>query len=157
MWAASTLGVWAELPEYIAVQAEESSCSYISTFLSHRRSTVLLSIARHVEKDPPRPGIEPGPSTWQAEILTTRLSRNHFKWMVDINTIVSRWYRSRFLIKPIFFQQRSCGGVVNASDSKSDSLWERRFESYQLRFFCQREELYFYYCYIGNLIIAHLC
>ena len=25
---------------------------------------------------PPRPGIEPGPSTWQAEILTTRLSRN---------------------------------------------------------------------------------
>ena len=24
---------------------------------------------------PPRPGIEPGPSTWQAEILTTRLSR----------------------------------------------------------------------------------
>ena len=23
----------------------------------------------------PRPGIEPGPSTWQAEILTTRLSR----------------------------------------------------------------------------------
>ena len=24
----------------------------------------------------PRPGIEPGPSTWQAEILTTRLSRN---------------------------------------------------------------------------------
>ena len=29
----------------------------------------------------------------------------------------------------------SCGGVVNATDSKSVSLWERRFESYQLRSF----------------------
>ena len=27
----------------------------------------------------------------------------------------------------------SCGRVVKASDSKSDSLWDRRFESYQLR------------------------
>ena len=27
----------------------------------------------------------------------------------------------------------SCGGVVNATDSKSVSLWERRFESYRLR------------------------
>ena len=27
----------------------------------------------------------------------------------------------------------SCGRVVKASDLKSDSLWERRFESYQLR------------------------
>ena len=27
----------------------------------------------------------------------------------------------------------SCDGVVNATDSKSVSLWERRFESYQLR------------------------
>ena len=26
-----------------------------------------------------------------------------------------------------------CGRVVKASDSKSDSLWERRFESYHLR------------------------
>ena len=28
----------------------------------------------------------------------------------------------------------SRGRVVKASDSKSDSLWERRFESYRLRF-----------------------
>jgi hypothetical protein len=28
-----------------------------------------------------------------------------------------------------------CGRVVKASDSKSDSLWERRFESYHLRVF----------------------
>ena len=28
----------------------------------------------------PRPGIEPGPSTWQAEILTTRLSRIINSW-----------------------------------------------------------------------------
>ena len=28
----------------------------------------------------PRPGIEPGPSTWQAEILTTRLSRIVLEW-----------------------------------------------------------------------------
>ena len=35
---------------------------------------MLLSIGE--EKNSPRPGIEPGPSTWQAEILTTRLSRN---------------------------------------------------------------------------------
>ena len=27
----------------------------------------------------------------------------------------------------------SCGRVVKATDSKSVSLWERRFESYQLR------------------------
>ena len=35
-----------------------------------------------VEKEniSPRPGIEPGPSTWQAEILTTRLSRN--RWLL---------------------------------------------------------------------------
>jgi hypothetical protein len=30
------------------------------------------------QKISPRPGIEPGPSTWQAEILTTRLSRNRY-------------------------------------------------------------------------------
>ena len=30
----------------------------------------------------PRPGIEPGPSTWQAEILTTRLSRNWCRRLV---------------------------------------------------------------------------
>ena len=29
----------------------------------------------------------------------------------------------------------SCGRAVKASDLKSDSLWERRFESYQLRSF----------------------
>ena len=28
----------------------------------------------------------------------------------------------------------SCGRVVKATDSKSVSLWERRFESYQLRY-----------------------
>ena len=34
--------------------------------------------------------------------------------------------------------QCSCGRVVKASDSKSDSLWERRFESCQLRlFYCR--------------------
>ena len=30
-------------------------------------------------------------------------------------------------------QGSSCGRVVKATDSKSVSLWERRFESYQLR------------------------
>ena len=30
-------------------------------------------------------------------------------------------------------QNSSCGRVVKATDSKSVSLWERRFESYQLR------------------------
>ena len=30
-------------------------------------------------------------------------------------------------------QYSSCGRVVKATDSKSVSLWERRFESYQLR------------------------
>ena len=35
---------------------------------------------------------------------------------------------------PVFMNSlSSCGRVVKASDSKSDSLWERRFESYQLR------------------------
>ena len=31
----------------------------------------------------PRPGIEPGPSTWQAEILTTRLSRIDSKLLLN--------------------------------------------------------------------------
>ena len=35
----------------------------------------------------------------------------------------------------------SCGGVVNATDSKSVSLWERRFESYQLRFYFYKTQL----------------
>ena len=30
-------------------------------------------------------------------------------------------------------QYSSCGRVVKATDSKSVSLWERRFESYRLR------------------------
>ena len=32
-------------------------------------------------------------------------------------------------------QYSSCGRVVKATDSKSVSLWERRFESYRLRIF----------------------
>ena len=33
-----------------------------------------------------------------------------------------------------FIHISSCGRVVKATDSKSVSLWERRFESYQLRY-----------------------
>jgi hypothetical protein len=43
------------------------------------------------------------------------------------------------------FRNCSCGRVVKATDSKSVSLWERRFESYQLRhadfWTCSRSEL----------------
>ena len=54
-----------------------------------------------------RPGIEPGPPAWQASIL-------------PLNQRCS-------------IANCSCGRVVKATDSKSVSLWERRFESYQLR------------------------
>ena len=41
-------------------------------------------------------------------------------------------------------QCSSCGRVVKATDSKSVSLWERRFESYQLRqLFVQTQTLTF--------------
>ena len=36
----------------------------------------------------PRPGIEPGPSTWQAEILTTRLSRIINRWEYVYNNVI---------------------------------------------------------------------
>ena len=42
----------------------------------------------------------------------------------------------KFASVPLSLEQLwngSRGRVVKASDSKSDSLWERRFESYQLR------------------------
>ena len=44
-----------------------------------------------VEKEniSPRPGIEPGPSTWQAEILTTRLSRNCYQCQVACLSITA--------------------------------------------------------------------
>ena len=46
-------------------------------FEPHLEHVILcLFINIVVKMFPPRPGIEPGPSTWQAEILTTRLSRN---------------------------------------------------------------------------------
>ena len=38
-------------------------------------------------------------------------------------------------------QGGSCGQVVKATDSKSVSLWERRFESYQLRRVCLFAEI----------------
>ena len=38
------------------------------------------------KKSTPRPGIEPGPSTWQAEILTTRLSRTDSEEILDQRT-----------------------------------------------------------------------
>ena len=54
----------------------------------------VLRVLLLYSKISPRPGIEPGPSTWQAEILTTRLSRTwrhrleasdtegrHFRWI----------------------------------------------------------------------------
>ena len=38
-----------------------------------------------------------------------------------------------YLINILSFSMGSRGRVVKASDQKSDSLWERRFESYRLR------------------------
>ena len=44
--------------------------------------------------NPPRPGIEPGPSTWQAEILTTRLSRNwYYESRTNLRSIISFFYK----------------------------------------------------------------
>ena len=44
-------------------------------------SIIFLNLLFEGKKNvSPRPGIEPGPSTWQAEILTTRLSRIVLEW-----------------------------------------------------------------------------
>ena len=65
------------------------------------------------KKVSPRPGIEPGPSTWQAEILTTRLSRT---WLCPqcknhclaqkMNTLFSQlelsWWERRILCYPAY-------------------------------------------------------
>ena len=64
-----------------------------------------------------RPGIEPGPPAWQASILP--LNQRCLDIYVELKT------QTTF--------SGSCGRVVKATDSKSVSLWERRFESYQLR------------------------
>ena len=40
-----------------------------------KRNKCFTCVSKLWKNFPPRPGIEPGPSTWQAEILTTRLSR----------------------------------------------------------------------------------
>ena len=53
----------------------------------------------------------------------------------------------------------SCGRVVKASDSKSDSLWERRFESYQLRMIFFNQVIFiviFYSCYhFSHLLLEY--
>ena len=46
---------------------------YSNMFLSAWK--ILFRLLETSKIESPRPGIEPGPSTWQAEILTTRLSR----------------------------------------------------------------------------------
>ena len=57
-------------------------------------------------------------------------------------------------------QCSSCGRVVKATDSKSVSLWERRFESYRLRetfFFCHlRSSFLSYSCFVHSYIWASL-
>ena len=46
-------------------------------------------------------------------------------------------------LQMLFCQTSSCGRVVKATDSKSVSLWERRFESYQLRdIYLRRNKFY---------------
>ena len=70
-----------------------------------------------------RPGIEPGPPAWQASILPLNqrclLPLSHKNIHTDCN----------FMFSAVC----SCGRVVKATHSKWVSLWERRFESYQLR------------------------
>ena len=53
-------------------------------------------------------------------------------FLIDIKNILI--LIKHFDCRLILINKSSCGRVVKASDSKSDSLWERRFESYQLRF-----------------------
>ena len=52
-------------------------------------------LVKSVAKSSPRPGIEPGPSTWQAEILTTRLSRNWCWSVVSQPVRISLFWESR--------------------------------------------------------------
>ena len=54
------------------------------------------------------------------------ISKRFFSLIILLKTIMNRPGLGKKT-------RSSCGGVVNATDSKSVSLWERRFESYQLR------------------------
>ena len=49
------------------------------TIMNNSMSAQTVTLWNVWQNVPPRPGIEPGPSTWQAEILTTRLSRNRYQ------------------------------------------------------------------------------
>ena len=96
-------------------------------YIAYKRMIVLVTqphftlyiIAGKLKTLLHRPGIEPGPPAWQASIL-------------PLNQRCS-------------IAVCSCGRVVKATDSKSVSLWERRFEFYRLRkstFFSQRLDLH---------------
>ena len=56
-----------------------------------------------------------------------------FKWiaLLSYGTCIPKFTSVPLFLT--FLQHGSRGRVVKASDSKSDSLWERRFESYRLR------------------------
>ena len=60
---------------------EPFDVNWYPSFVRNRRMPVVNEYFKHIfyfsnkNNVSPRPGIEPGPSTWQAEILTTRLSR----------------------------------------------------------------------------------
>ena len=92
-------------------------------------SCCICLIAKKKEKILHRPGIEPGPPAWQASILPLNqrclLPLSHKNIHTDCN----------FMFSAVC----SCGRVVKATHSKWVSLWERRFESYQLRCFWQNQ------------------
>ena len=133
---------------------------HISTWLCHLPIKIYFKIFgpnRDLNPGPPAPkaGIIPLDhlaSYLDLKIRQTKILQLKRTQIVWTNNTVSHscivllyWSRKNvFPLLEVFLNQRmayfymywfhsSRGRVVKASDSKSDSLWERRFESYRLR------------------------
>ena len=77
------------------------------TIMNNSMSAQTVTLWNVWQNVPPRPGIEPGPSTWQAEILTTRLSRNWY------------WRRHVWRYKTFHIESGSCQGLMTVHWLKS--------------------------------------
>ena len=108
-----------EIKKYTIVTSEKIEMYKWIAMSVQADCLTFVTEERRRKKDLHRPGIEPGPPAWQASIL-------------PLNQRCLMAVKWRFTARYIH-QESSCGRVVKATDSKSVSLWERRFESYQLR------------------------
>ena len=98
------------------------------------------------KRNPPRPGIEPGPSTWQAEILTTRLSRN---WYYVVRTNL-KWILS-------FCYQNSKNSFEPDLNQRPMDIWHRTTTVHRSTNWAIEGWIYCHRCYVGISLIGWGC